>query len=83
MLWLKGKQSVKTGQAQPGRSDHRHFWDVGLPAAWIFERAADDPYPWTHESGDTMDKLNIAYLRSMIQLTAVATALLAAPESGS
>jgi aminopeptidase S len=67
----------------PGRSDHRRFWDAGLPAAWMFERGEDDPYPWTHEPGDTMDKVNIAYLRSMIQLTAAATALLAAPESAS
>ncbi len=67
----------------PGRSDHRRFWDAGLPAAWMFERGNDDPYPWTHEPGDTMDKVNIAYLRSMIQLNAVATALLADPESES
>lgn len=67
----------------PGRSDHRRFWEAGLPAVWLFERADDDPYPWTHEPGDTMDKLNIAYLREMIQLSAAATALLAAPEGAS
>jgi hypothetical protein len=67
----------------PGRSDHRRFWDAGLPAAWMFERADDDPYPWTHKPGDTMDKLNISYLRSMIQLNAAATALLVAPEGAS
>ena len=65
----------------PGRSDHRRFWDAGLPAAWMFERGEDDPYPWTHEPGDTMDKVNIDYLHSMIQLTAAATALLAVAES--
>jgi Zn-dependent M28 family amino/carboxypeptidase len=67
----------------PGRSDHRRFWDAGLPAAWMFERADDDPYPWTHDPGDTMDKLNIAFLRSMIQLNVAATALLAAPQRAS
>jgi Zn-dependent M28 family amino/carboxypeptidase len=67
----------------PGRSDHRRFWDAGLPAVWMFERGNDSPYPWTHEPGDTMDKVNIAYLRSMIQLTAAATALLAVPERAS
>ena len=36
-----------------------------------------------HQPGDTIDKLNVSYLRSMIQLTAAATALLAAPENGS
>jgi hypothetical protein len=46
----------------------------------VNERGDDDPYPWTHEPGDTMDKLNVAYLRSMIQLNAAATTLLAAPE---
>jgi hypothetical protein len=64
----------------PGRSDHHRFWDAGLPAAWIFDRGEDSPYPWHHEPGDTMDKLNITYLRSMIQLTVVTTALLAGPD---
>jgi hypothetical protein len=65
----------------PGRSDHHRFWDAGLPAGWIFERGEDNPYPWTHKPGDTMDKLNIAYLRSVIQLNAAATAILADPEA--
>ena len=62
-------------------SDHVHFWDAGLPAVLLI----DDPkrsYPWYHEPGDTMDKLDLPYLRSMIQLTAAAAALLTvAPES--
>jgi hypothetical protein len=64
----------------PGRSDHHRFWDAGLPAAWMFERGRDNPYPWHHEPGDTIDKLNITYLRSMIQLTVATTVLLAGPD---
>ena len=40
-----------------------------------------DDYPWYHETGDTVDKLNIPYLRTMIQLTAASTALFATPRS--
>jgi Zn-dependent M28 family amino/carboxypeptidase len=62
-----------------GRSDHQNFWDASLPAAVMTDSAKYDRYPWYHESGDTMDKINIPYLRSMIQLNAATTALLAAP----
>jgi hypothetical protein len=61
-----------------GRSDHQHFWDVGLPAAVLTDGALYDGYPCYHLPCDTMDQLNISYLRSMIRLTATATALLAA-----
>jgi Zn-dependent M28 family amino/carboxypeptidase len=60
-----------------GRSDHEQFWDAGLPAAVMTDSAKYDNYPWYHEPGDTIDKLNIPYLRSMIQLNAATTALLA------
>jgi hypothetical protein len=66
-----------------GRSDHIRFWEAGLPAAVLVEGAGYDGYPWYHQPDDTVDKLNIAYLRSIIQLTAAATALLAAPDNGS
>jgi Zn-dependent M28 family amino/carboxypeptidase len=62
------------------RSDHQNFWDAGFPAAVLTDGSMYDGYPWYHESGDTVDKLDISYLRSMIQLTTAATALLAAPE---
>jgi hypothetical protein len=62
-----------------GRSDHQSFWDVGLPAVVLTEGMLYDGYPWYHQPGDTMDKLNIIYLRSMIRLTAAAAALLTAP----
>ena len=62
------------------RSDHQNFWDAGLPAAVLTDGSMYDGYPWYHEPGDTLDKLDISYLRSMIELTAAATALLAAPE---
>ena len=63
------------------RSDHQNFWDAGYPALILTDGTKYDDYPWYHESGDTVDKLNLPYLRAMIQLTAASTALLAAPES--
>jgi hypothetical protein len=62
------------------RSDHQNFWDAGLPATVLTDGSIYDGYPWYHEPGDTADKLDISYLREMIELTAAATALLAAPE---
>jgi hypothetical protein len=66
-----------------GRSDHTRFWEAGLPAVVLSEGVGYDAYPWYHQPNDTVDKLNIAYLRSMIQLNAATTALLTAPENGS
>ena len=63
------------------RSDHEHFWDAGLPAVLMVDGAKYDYYPWYHDPGDTLDKLNIPYLRSVIQLNAATAALLVAPES--
>jgi hypothetical protein len=65
-----------------GRSDHIRFWEAGLPAVVLVEGVGYDAYPWYHQPDDTVDKLNIAYLRSMIRLTAATTAMLATPESG-
>jgi aminopeptidase YwaD len=64
-------------------SDHQHFWAAGLPAVLLIDSTETDGYPWYHEPGDTRDKVNVPYLRSMIQLTAAAATLLTAPESGS
>ena len=63
------------------RSDHQNFWDAGYPAVILTDGTKYDDYPWYHRSGDTVDKLNIPYLRSMIQLTAATTAMLATPEN--
>ena len=63
-------------------SDHNHFWDAGLPAVLMIDSTEPEDYPWYHEPGDTMDKVNIPYLHSVIQLNAAAAALLTAtPES--
>jgi Peptidase family M28 len=62
-----------------GRSDHQPFWDAGLPAAVLTDGAIYDGYPCYHETCDTVDKLNISYLRSIIELTSGATAQLADP----
>jgi aminopeptidase YwaD len=61
-------------------SDHQHFWAAGLPAVLMIDSTESDGYPWYHEPGDTADKVNVPYLRSMIQLTTAAAALLAARE---
>jgi hypothetical protein len=50
------------------RSDHKRFWEAGLPAAVLVEGAGYNCYSWYHQPQDTIDKLNIAYLREMIQL---------------
>jgi hypothetical protein len=63
------------------RSDHQNFWDAGYPALILTDGTKYDDYPWYHETGDTVDKLNIPYLRAMIQLTAASTALLTAPRN--
>lgn len=65
------------------RSDHQSFWDAGYPALILTDGTKYDSYPWYHESGDTVDKLNISYLQAMIQLTAASTALLSSSENGS
>jgi hypothetical protein len=61
------------------RSDHQNFWDAGYPALILTDGTKYDAYPWYHKSGDTVDKLNIPYLRSMIQLTAASATFLASP----
>jgi Zn-dependent M28 family amino/carboxypeptidase len=61
------------------RSDHQNFWDAGYPAAVLTDGTRYDDYPYYHRSSDTVDKLNIPYLRAMIELTAATTALLASP----
>jgi len=66
-----------------GRSDHEHFWDAGLPALVLTDGAIYDGYPCYHERCDTLEELDLSYLRSMIRLTAAATALLADPKSES
>ena len=64
-----------------GRSDHERFWDAGLPALVLTDGAIYDGYPCYHRRCDTLDELDLSYLRSMIQLTAAATALLAEPKN--
>lgn len=62
-----------------GRSDHQHFWDADLPAVVLTDGSVYDDYPHYHAPSDTLDKLNVRYLRATIQLTAAATVLLANP----
>jgi hypothetical protein len=68
---------IKLREVCLGRSDHEPFWDAGLPAAVLTDGAVYDGYPCYHKPCDTVDKLNVSYLRSMIQLTTAASVLLA------
>jgi hypothetical protein len=63
-------------------SDHAGFLDEGLPAIILTDSAVFDGYPCYHRPCDTADKVNVAYLRSMTQLVATASALLAVAEPG-
>jgi hypothetical protein len=74
---------IAIGEYCLGRTDHKRFWDAGLPAVVLTDGAMFDGYPWYHTPDDTMDKVNIAYLRSMIELAATASATLALPETPS
>ena len=65
------------------RSDHQHFWDTGLSAVVLTDGGKYDGYPWYHEPGDTLDKLNLSYLREMTRLVATTAALLASPKRSS
>jgi hypothetical protein len=80
---VKLDSPIELAEVCLSRSDHHPFWDAGLPAAVLTDGAVYDGYPCYHKPCDTVDKLNISYLRSMIELTAAATALLAASHSES
>lgn len=62
------------------RSDHVMFWELLLPAVLVTDDAQYDGYPCYHKPCDTMDKVNVSYLRSIIQVVATASALLAVPK---
>jgi Iap family predicted aminopeptidase len=63
-------------------SDHAPFMDSGFPAVAVTDSSIFDGYPCYHKPSDTADKVNVAYLRSMIRTVATASALLAVPEPG-
>ena len=64
-------------------SDHAEFLKEGLPAIVLSDSALFDGYPCYHKPCDTAEKVNVAYLRSMSQLVATASGLLAVAEPGS
>jgi Zn-dependent M28 family amino/carboxypeptidase len=59
-------------------SDHAPFWDAGYPAVMITDTAFLRN-PHYHLSTDTLDTLDLPFLRKVAAATAVATALLAGP----
>ena len=64
-------------------SDHAEFLIEGLPAILVIDSAVGYGYPCYHKPCDTADKVNVAYLRTMIQMVATASGLLAGAEPGS
>jgi Zn-dependent M28 family amino/carboxypeptidase len=64
-------------------SDHAEFLQEGLPAILVIDSAVGYGYPCYHKPCDTADKVNVAYLRTMIQMVATASGLLAVAEPGS
>lgn len=61
-------------------SDHAEFLHEGLPAIVVSDSAVFDGYPCYHKPCDTADKVNVAYLRTMIRMVATASGLLAVAE---
>lgn len=59
-------------------SDHTPFWDAGYPAVMITDTAFLRN-PHYHLGTDTLDTLDLPFLRKVAAATAVATALLAGP----
>jgi hypothetical protein len=61
-------------------SDHAPFLNRGLAAVAVTDSGMGIGYPCYHKPCDTVDKVNVNYLRSMIEMVATASALLALPE---
>jgi hypothetical protein len=74
------RSPIELREACLGRSDPALFRDTGLPAAVLTDGAIYDGFLCYHKPCDTVEKLNISYLRPRIELTAAATTLLAAPQ---
>jgi Peptidase family M28 len=56
------------------RSDHKPFWDIGVPAIQVTD-TADFRNPHYHRRGDTPDTLDYQRLADIVAATAVATTL--------
>lgn len=68
---------IKLQEKCLGRSDHIQFWESNLPALVLTDGSVYDNYPYYHASSDTADKINVPYLKAMIQLTTATTLMLA------
>ncbi len=63
-------------------SDHAEFLKEDLPAVLLVDETKWDDYPCYHKPCDTAEKVNVAYLRTMIRMVATASGLLAVAEPG-
>ena len=53
------------------RSDHKHYWDAGIPAVFLSD-TADLRNPNYHRPSDTPETLDYAFLRDVARATAAA-----------
>jgi len=60
-------------------SDHFSFWSRGWPAVLAIEDDASDFNPHYHTTGDTLARLDLAYLTGFAKAAAATAALLAGP----
>ena len=79
-LSVEGLIVEGNGEALPvvRLSDHAPFWDAGYPAVMITDTAFLRN-PHYHLPTDTLETLDLAFLRNVAAATAVAAALLAVP----
>ncbi|MBI3610746.1 MAG: M28 family peptidase [Nitrospirae bacterium] len=60
------------------RSDHSPFWDAGYPALMLTD-TANFRNPWYHQPGDTLERLNLAF---MMKVAKAVVAVLAGAVAG-
>jgi Zn-dependent M28 family amino/carboxypeptidase len=79
-LPVEGLVVEGNGEAVPmvRRSDHVPFWDAGYPAVMITDTAFLRN-PHYHQPSDTLDTLDLVFLRNVAAATAAAAGLLAVP----
>jgi Zn-dependent M28 family amino/carboxypeptidase len=79
-LPVEGLVVEGNGEAFPAvrRSDHAPFWDAGYPAVLITDTSFLRN-PHYHLSSDTLETLNLSFLRDVTAATTVSAALLADP----
>ncbi|MHC1591446.1 MAG: M28 family metallopeptidase [Candidatus Helarchaeales archaeon] len=73
---IQGIPCVRTCYQYPENSagDHQSFWNVGIPAAWMYEYGPQ--YPFFHDARDTLEKVNIDLVGQAILICSLGVYLL-------